>query len=200
MTTATVRLPEALQALVDSRLDTIDRILLGRVPRQDRVAIVGEVEAQIYELLSGRDADELSRDDILSVLARLDPPEAYLPDETGGERVSRRVPEVHRPGEFRERGTPGIAKASGVLGAVSLSMIALFVSIYVAAVVTNFNAVAVVAEILFLVCLVTCPVMGLVGLVLGSFARLRDGWAVFGFVAGIVTALASIPGAWMLFR
>lgn len=198
MTTATVRLPEALQSLVDSRLDTIDRMLLGRVPRHDRVAIVGEVEAQIYELLAGRDADDLSREDVLAVLARLDPPEAYLPDETGGERGSRRMPEVHRPTVPRERGTPGIAKASGVLGAVSLSMIALFVLLYCVAVTTNFQLVGAVVEILFFVCLATCPIMGLVGLALGSFARLRGGWAVFGFVAGIVTTLAPIPGVWLL--
>jgi hypothetical protein len=37
MTTA-VTLTESAKALVDSRLDTIDRMLLGRVPRADRLA------------------------------------------------------------------------------------------------------------------------------------------------------------------
>ena len=39
MTVAPVRLPESLQALIDARLDTVDRMLLGRVPRPDRMAI-----------------------------------------------------------------------------------------------------------------------------------------------------------------
>ena len=45
MTTTTAQLSESLQILIDSRLDTIDRMLLGRVSRQDRLAIVREVES-----------------------------------------------------------------------------------------------------------------------------------------------------------
>ena len=88
MTVATAQISESLQTLIDSRLDTIDRMLLGRLSRQDRLAIVREVESQIHELLQERDADELTREDVLAVLARLDPPEAYIPDETEGEPVS----------------------------------------------------------------------------------------------------------------
>ena len=88
MTTAAIELSGSLQALVDSRLDTIDRMLMGRVPRQDRLAIVREVEAQVFELLQERGAEELTREDVLAVLARLDPPEAYLPEEKGIEPMS----------------------------------------------------------------------------------------------------------------
>ena len=51
MTSTMVQLPQALETLIESRLDTIDRMLVGRVPRQDRLAIVREVESQIYDLL-----------------------------------------------------------------------------------------------------------------------------------------------------
>ena len=63
-------LTEALQALVDARLDTIDRMLLGKVDRQDRLAIGREVESQIFDLLRGRDGETIGRDEVLAVLAR----------------------------------------------------------------------------------------------------------------------------------
>ncbi len=83
MSVATTELSRSTQHLIDSRLDTIDRMLLGRVSRQERLEIVREVEVQIFEQLHERGADELSREDVLAVLGRLDPPEAYLPEEAG---------------------------------------------------------------------------------------------------------------------
>ena len=49
-----IQIPESLQALIDSRLDTIDRMLLGRLPRGERLEVVREVESQIFELLQER--------------------------------------------------------------------------------------------------------------------------------------------------
>ena len=105
MTVATAQISECLQVLIDSRLDTIDRMLLGRMSRQDRLAIVREVESQIHELLEECNSEELTREDVLAVLARLDPPEAYLPEETAGRprsvaatvpaRVSQRAPNLN---------------------------------------------------------------------------------------------------------
>ena len=68
MTVATAQISESLQTLIDSRLDTIDRMLLGQLPGQERIAIVTEVEAQIHELPQTSDADELTREDVLAVL------------------------------------------------------------------------------------------------------------------------------------
>jgi hypothetical protein len=82
-------LSEACQSLIDARLDTIDRMLMGRVPRSDRTAIVGEIESQIHELLAGYDSETISREDVLEVLRRLDPPEAYLTSEEDHENLSR---------------------------------------------------------------------------------------------------------------
>src|SRR5262245_45759531 len=78
---ATERLPRHLQRLIDARLDTIDRMLLGRLPRADRLAVARDVESQIHELLGERPGHELDREDVLAVLAQLDPPEAYVPEE-----------------------------------------------------------------------------------------------------------------------
>lgn len=85
MMATTVQLPRALEMLIDSRLDTIDRMLVGRMARSDRLAIVREVESQIYDLLQEGEQEEHTRESVLAVLARLDPPEAYLPDEATGE-------------------------------------------------------------------------------------------------------------------
>src|SRR5262245_2628824 len=88
----TGRLPRHLQRLIDARLDTIDRMLLGRLPRADRLAVAREVEAQVHELLGERHGHELDREDVLAVLAQLDPPEAYLPEEGGYEAAAVLLP------------------------------------------------------------------------------------------------------------
>ena len=77
----TMELAKPLQALIDARLDTIDRMILGQIPRADRLSILREVESQIEELLAERDAASLTRDDIIEVLRQLDPPEAFVPEE-----------------------------------------------------------------------------------------------------------------------
>ena len=51
---ATERISGNLRGLIDSRLDTIDRMLLGRFPRSERLEVVREVESQIYDLLGER--------------------------------------------------------------------------------------------------------------------------------------------------
>jgi hypothetical protein len=48
MTVAAAQISESVQSLIDSRLDTIDRMLLGRRSWQERLAIVTEVESRIH--------------------------------------------------------------------------------------------------------------------------------------------------------
>ncbi|CAN5192575.1 hypothetical protein BH10PLA2_BH10PLA2_10570 [soil metagenome] len=55
-------------------------LLLAGVTRGERRSIVEEVELQIYELLSRKTEGEPGRADIIAVLAKLDPPEAYAPE------------------------------------------------------------------------------------------------------------------------
>ncbi|MFN0018115.1 MAG: hypothetical protein ACKVP0_07650 [Pirellulaceae bacterium] len=67
-----------LQAIIDNRLDAIDQNLLrAGLPRHQRRSIVEEVENQILEMLSRLEVAEYTRADVLAVLAKLDPPEAY---------------------------------------------------------------------------------------------------------------------------
>ena len=114
--TASIHVSESLQTLIDCRLDTIDRMLLGRMPRSERVEIVREVESQIYELLGNQNSDELTREDVLGVLARLDPPEAYLPDEPSSEPPPSAAPPSRYLGNPRESAIPGPARQAAYSG------------------------------------------------------------------------------------
>lgn len=95
MTTAT--LSPALRALIDERLDGIERVLRrARTPRPERQEILDSVENQILEMLAKRAADEPTRRDLFAVLAELDPPEAYaLGDE--GRRGDSDAEQVAKP-------------------------------------------------------------------------------------------------------
>lgn len=70
-----------LRNLIDARLDAIDRSLIrAQVAWSDRRSIVGEVETQVFELLARRSPTP-TQEDVLAILASLDPPEAYIPEE-----------------------------------------------------------------------------------------------------------------------
>src|SRR6476619_7090915 len=82
--TATIdELKRPLQNLIDNRLDAIDRILVeADVPRAERGNILSDIEGQIFEMLRAAVGEhEPTRRDVLDVLAKLDPPEAYAPEE-----------------------------------------------------------------------------------------------------------------------
>ncbi len=197
MSIATDSLAGSLQTLVDARLDTIDRMLLGRVDRRDRLAIVREVEGQIHDLLRERPGGELDRDDVLAVLARLDPPEAYLPDEAtdgpgpastrtaGPSRIRPLGPT--RPGPT-DRGQ--FALAGGILGMGSLGLV-LF------SIMTFFGDAAWPAglgKFLIFGSIGLTFVVGLLAIILSGYARLRGAWSVVGLVCGIISALSALSG------
>ncbi|MFO0808834.1 MAG: hypothetical protein U0746_09445 [Gemmataceae bacterium] len=80
MTATATELEAPVRDLIDGRLDAVDRVLLhAGTPRSERREIVGEVEAQIFEMLARR-GDAPARADVLAVLSQLDPPESYAPD------------------------------------------------------------------------------------------------------------------------
>jgi hypothetical protein len=82
--TATIdELKRPLRNLIDNRLDGIDRILIeAGAPRAERGNILSDIEGQIYEMLRAAvGEEEPTRPDVLDVLAKLDPPEAYAPEE-----------------------------------------------------------------------------------------------------------------------
>ena len=193
MSVATTELSRSTQHLIDSRLDTIDRMLLGRVSRQERLEIVREVEAQIFEQLHERGADELSREDVLAVLGRLDPPEAYLPEEAGEAgpvppRISSR-PRAGRSQPVRKGDPPG-AKVSGILSLVAMALILLGCPIVLGLVVAT-NSVAVL-YILGGGILALAFIGSILAITLAVYCRLANAWAIVGLVNGILAILASL--------
>jgi hypothetical protein len=181
MTVASTQISESLQALIDCRLDTIDRMLLGRLSRQDRLAIVREVESQIHELLTERDTDELTREDVLAVLARLDPPEAYIPDETESHGAPIRVRSTFEtPPRRSDRRT---ALTSGVLGLAALALVVIvYPALYMIALTEQSQFLALVFSG---VTLAFALPAGFLGLVLGIHSRKSGVWAVVGIAASI---------------
>jgi hypothetical protein len=198
MTVATMQITESLQTLIDSRLDTIDRMLLGRLPRSERLEVVREVEGQIHELLGERADDDLTREDVLAVLARLDPPEAYLPEEFDGERPASSPRKLSAP-LVRPAPRPSFqaAKVGGIVGIVSLSLMMCLPLGYGFAMLTG-------SEIaMILLWSATAGLMflgGIIGLSLGIYARLNGPWAIVGLVTGVFSVLISSMGAlWLMF-
>jgi hypothetical protein len=139
-------LSDVQQMLIDARLDTIDRMLLGRVPRSDRVAIVHEVESQIQELLAERDPSSTSREDILEVLRRLDPPEAYLPEDAEAGELPRSPRFVNFSSPVariaKSTGTQ-LGRLGGILGLCSFGLIFLFPVVYILVAMTDSELVAI---------------------------------------------------------
>lgn len=185
----TGRLPRTLQKLVDARLDTIDRMLLGRLPRADRLAVTRDVEGQIFDLLGERPGNELDREDVLCVLAQLDPPEAYIPEEGGYEAAAVLLPSsaigaARRPAatmvtpEERKRAT-----VIGIFGLLLLGLVVLWPGVYILAVLADLGAVA---QITLLGLSGVMMLAAVPTLVLSILWRRGGGWSTVGIVAGAV--------------
>jgi hypothetical protein len=192
MTVGTAQLSEGLQTLIDSRLDTIDRMLLGRISRQERLDIVREVESQIHELLYERHGDELTRDDVLAVLARLDPPEAYIPEDTTDLPGSAR-PSSH-PGQARSALKPDsrAGRVGGVMGIVALALMLFLPLGWLIGESLGSEAV------LFVLCggdLLLIIVSSILAIVLGIYSRRTGPWALVGIVTGILALLLSLASS-----
>jgi hypothetical protein len=90
-----------LRNLIDARLDAIDQALVrAQVPWSERRSIVGEVETQVFELLGRRGALPVL-EDVLAVLASLDPPESYIPEELRGAPADAAAPAANPPRQPR---------------------------------------------------------------------------------------------------
>jgi hypothetical protein len=186
---ATERLPRHLQRLIDARLDTIDRMLLGRLPRADRLAVTRDVEGQIYELLGERPGHELDREDVLAVLAQLDPPEAYVPEEGGHEPTAVLLPS-RAAGRAPREGTDGKpARVIGILGVLLLVLVVLWPVTFLLVEVLGGDDGGV---FLLLGESVVMAVAGVPLFVLSIVWRRGGGWAVVGMVAGTVGVIAGL--------
>jgi hypothetical protein len=164
-------------------------MLLGRLSRPDRLAIVREVESQIHELLQERDTDELAREDVLAVLARLDPPEAYIPDEADGEAASAHRPIATRASRPALKRDPRVGRASGILGVAALAFVLLVPVGYLIGAAFESDAVVIVlcggAFLLMFIASV-------LGLVLGIHARGSGPWALVGIVTSALALFLSL--------
>ena len=198
MTTITsVQVPELLQPLIDSRLDTIDRMLLGRMPRSERLEIVREVESQIFELLRERCSDEPTREDVLAVLARLDPPEAYLAEEPEREPGARPRPLIGPTVPFQLRAQPAggarrkTALASGVLG---IAVIALLILAWplLAGFATMFPDPGALVGIFFFMLMAIAFIGSLTAISLAAYSHLQGRWAIAGLVTGLFALVGSL--------
>jgi hypothetical protein len=198
MMVATMQITETLRTLIDSRLDTIDRMLLGRLPRSERLEVVREVEVQIHELLGERGSDDLTREDVLAVLARLDPPEAYLPEGEAGDRLAAAPRRPVSAPIVRASSRPSFqaGKVGGIVGILSLCLVMFLPLGYGLAMLTS-NEIGMIlvwfgaAGLMFL--------GGIIGLSLGIYARMNGPWAVVGAVTGVFSILIScVGGLWLL--
>jgi hypothetical protein len=186
MTTTLVRLSPALQALIDSRLDTIERMLLGRVSRQDRLAIVRDVETQIHELLQERGDEEIGRDEVLAVLARLDPPEAYLPEEPLGEAAPDRIPAPAVASRSGRAVPTRVARASAALGLAALALLLIAPVLFLLTEMSESDEPVLI--VLFALAGLVL-VVGVLGLALGIWARRGGAWALVGIVSSAFSLL-----------
>jgi hypothetical protein len=193
--TASINVSESLQALIDSRLDTIERMLVGRVPRSERTEIVREVESQIYELLSERGSEEPTREDLLGVLSRLDPPEAYLTETAASELLPIRGASVQQSIPPAPARNYRIGETSCMLGISALLLISMLLPLAITLVRLGLAYLALMA--IWYVVIVTAGVCSVLGIVFAANTRLRGGWAISGLVTSIIALLLSLAGAIM---
>jgi hypothetical protein len=205
-------LPESLRSLIDARLDTIERMLLGRVSRPDRLAIVRDVEGQIHEMLASRLGDgtaDPDRDTVLGVLADLDPPEAYLPEDGPGGAVGqgrlpvRLVPASALARSRRSGPVPAasdnkqkLALWSGILGIVSLlGGLGFAPLIYLLAVMVGGEILLVIGlPIAFFFTFLTA----VLAVTFAGITRLRGSMAITGLVCGGFALAISLLGTVIL--
>jgi hypothetical protein len=201
MTVTMMRLDEALQALVDARLDTIDRMLMGHLPRRDRLAIVQDVEAQIDEMLDGLGTEGVTREALMSILTRLDPPEAYIPESEGrGVTVPPRRVTVPAAGVVN-RGAPAaglarLAKVSGVVGLISPVGGGLVMVVGYATAFWMQSQIPFFVGIAGSIGLMLCG--GIVAITLAACSRRGGAWMVLGLVTGILAVVFSLTSVAMI--
>lgn len=185
------------RALIDARLEAVERALFGRISRTERLGIVGEVESRIDELLRERcgPGSEPSREDVLAVLAKLEPPEAYLDFESGeGVRLpafersvrpvrSEAVPEAER---LQRR-----ALVSGICGIVGLMAALLAPMLFFVALQTN-------SALVFFggcgLCGLTSLTAGSAALIFAGMSRLKTPWSIAGQVLGVISVMLALMG------
>lgn len=185
----------AARMLIDARLDAIDRALLGRVSRAERLDVVGEVESRIDELLRERlgPGTEPSREDVLAVLARLDPPEAYLEDRDEAAPTPRERASAALPGRPVSSSLASVSERrswlSGIYGLIAISATVLcLVSVVI--------SMAIGSVGLFVAGVgggvVASFIAGTTAIVLAAKGGFQTGWAIAGLTLGVTSNILAL--------
>jgi hypothetical protein len=116
-----------IQRMIDCRLDTLDRLLIGSgVSRAERVDVVQSVEDQIHELVDRKSNGEPTREVVVEVLGELDPPEAYVQDWYGVSTSDTGIRPTRAPELAATPRYSGLAITSFVLSMISLLLLIFF--------------------------------------------------------------------------
>ena len=126
------------------------------------------------------------------MLARLDPPKAYLPEEPGEAMARPRPSAGIRP--LQERNQPGGARqraalASGVLGIVMIVLLLLNFPLVIT--LSNMN-VGVLTLFVWYGLTGIAFIGSIVGICLAVYSRLHGHWGITGLVMGILDLLWSL--------
>lgn len=166
------------QQTIDGRLDTIDRALLGVMPRTERLEMVSKIEARIRDLLTAGDA---------GVATALQEPLASAPESLSAARPTRK----------RSR----LALSAGICGLVSIALmftipiVYIFVSYFASGLGDTLVLISIgVVHLATFAAGAAAVVLGIAGLV--KIARrsgrlFGSGWAITGICAGPLPVLAA---------
>lgn len=211
MSSETISSPLTGHPLIEARLESLDRLLLGHVPRAARLEAVRQTEAHIDSLLAAMPASALDREQILGILARVAPPESFLPTEFAGNPAERTR---HDHNDTSPQEPLGPAKPISQLsllacGLGAFSWIVLFSAPFFLYIIETFPVDDLVSSIIagiFLTALVAVGLaaMGTSFLALWKLRRLRGTqtgycWATAGLcLATIPLAIGGLASTWLL--
>ena len=182
------------RALIDARLESVERALFGRLSRAERLDIVGEIESRIDELLIEQCTSgcEPTREDILAVLTRLDPPEAYLDfesvEETSQPALEKSVRPVITKNVSNDERLRKISILSTICGLASFFATILSTAFIYAAFERQSEAAFIAASVIFIF---MQPVVAS-ALFFAGMSQLRNIWSIAGLLLGVSTLFLSV--------
>jgi hypothetical protein len=128
---------------------------------------------------------------VLAVLARLDPPEAYLPEESSSGSTPAPIPTSRRPSPTSPRSSSRVGTISGILGILALGMAFSSPLVYIVSDLLG-SEILMFAGLFGMACLVF--VQGALAIALAIYVRLRGVWAIVGLITGIISVLCFLAG------
>ena len=167
-------LPLEVKSRVDAHLDAVEKQLQAAgADRSKRRGIVDDLETQILDMLAARHAQAVVPADVEEVLARLDPPEAYV-----GEAPSSSVPGPTAIPRVRSSFSPQAARAAWCIGVGFLGLAVLWFDMAVS---TSVHAGRLLVQdalppLWVLVLFVTVAVVGSVAAIAGPIMGTALGW------------------------